>query len=187
MEITADMRDEFFEKNGYMGCDDVVEAWHKREIEKDSEPEAKPQCDGKFNGGYIGEAKGNREIYDLLVANTSLDTKGISPNSETGWFYIWNNKVQFTEYWHLLKKDLKQFYINNGELSWDEPTISKMEKVEPITIDIPATEFHVEAIQISDMEDLNDLPHVVKCDVEKDRDKKCSICKETKPLTDFYK
>ena len=40
MEITADMRDEFFEKNGYMGCDDVVEAWHKRELEKDSMPEA---------------------------------------------------------------------------------------------------------------------------------------------------
>ena len=46
MEVTADMRDEFFEKNGYMGCDDDVEAWHKHEIEKNSEPETKPQCDG---------------------------------------------------------------------------------------------------------------------------------------------
>ena len=41
LEVTADMRDEFFEKNGYMGTDDDVLAWHKREIEKNSEPETK--------------------------------------------------------------------------------------------------------------------------------------------------
>lgn len=91
---------------------------------------AKPQCDGKFNGGYI---KASQEAYDLFVMDTYLHTKNIKPENN-GCYIIRKSKV---EYWdeesliHInVDLDYKQFYINNRALSWDEPTSSNDAQVD---------------------------------------------------------
>ncbi len=219
LEVTADMRDEFYEKNGYMGCDDVVEAWHKREIEKNSEPEIMNcmECDKEVVGESLcdecqikhrdnypelmkkayesdpntwvvyaedlhpnnwikqtfdADAKYNQklilkeheEIWDAVIANPDVEVTFIGLHGRESCVDFFNNYNHNDATYQLAKpqcdsKELKQIC--------DNPDVN--------------------ALQINSIEDLNDLPHVAKCDVEKNRDKKCSICKETKPLTDFYK
>ena len=89
---------------------------------------AKPQCDGKFNGGYI---KASQEAHELLLLLNYEEDFDLASETKDKFFFVNGDTVRldglpiFTMF--------KQFYINNGALSWDEP------------------------IQINSIEDLNEL------------------------------
>jgi len=117
---------------------------------------AKPQCDGNFNGctcdidcqceshfyykkssnfngGYI---KASQEAYDLLVKNDYKPLNNKTVDCIDFFFWIKDNKMigTFDDIPNNKAYKEKQFYINNGKLSWDEP------------------------IRTSSNEDLNELP-----------------------------
>ena len=98
-----------------------------------------------FNGGYI---KASQEAYDLLVEAGI----GIKCNRrDIDQYYVVEDGCFFTASLsyikHSFQKESKQFYINNGALSWEEP------------------------IQINSMEDLNELPIVGEEDVGRHNDR----------------
>ena len=121
------------------GSEESMEKIKEVNDKKDS-LEVVPQCDGKFNGGYI---KASQEAYDLLVEAGYKDIndayKFIDGNkyhfSVANDSFVWEYVGRFA-FFNIVdgKATIKQFYINNGALSWDEP------------------------IQISSMEDLDNLP-----------------------------
>ena len=67
-----------------------------------------------FNGGYI---KASQEAYDLLVEAGCKDNTG-NFSGKYKYLDILNNIIYET---NLTMYPSKQFYINNGALSWDEP------------------------------------------------------------------
>ena len=75
---------------------------------------AKPQCDSKFNGGYI---KASQEAYNLLVKSGYPDASIIDLPFDKNYLlvtfdgFIISQNIGIT---------LKQFYINSGKLSWEE-------------------------------------------------------------------
>jgi len=84
-----------------------------------------------FNNGYIVASE---EAYDLLIAD---GYKPFSFNTKYGkdYFEVGGEALLDVKFQRVVFTSLdKQFYINNGKLSWDEP------------------------IQINSMEDLNGLP-----------------------------
>jgi len=119
-----------------------------------------------FNNGYI---KASQEAYDLLVEQY---TSMLGYDKNFGYMYIENNEITMCtlDYIKVCNEQeikYKQLCINNGELSWDESTISKMETV-----------------HINSMEDLNELPIVGEEEMNasddykkgwKDRDKQSDL------------
>jgi len=74
-----------------------------------------------FNGGYI---KASQEAYDLLRKNGVESAHYVSRDRQSKWLFVKDNIIYnvYSEDDNVFQtKDYKQFYINNGELSWDEP------------------------------------------------------------------
>ena len=119
-----------------------------------------------FNGGWI---KASQEAVSLLMkANYEIGSKypenckeyknieilpmGFTLDTDSNkYFVIFKGKVYLatyglitSEFWKT--KDLKQFYINNGALSWDKPSFTD-ELLDSFS----------EPIQLSATNDLNDL------------------------------
>jgi len=75
-----------------------------------------------FNGGYI---KASQEAYDLLIAN-NISVEDVYEDDGVEWyFWIKKGHAHYVEegsptYLKFIQTD-KQFYINNRELSWNEP------------------------------------------------------------------
>lgn len=107
-----------------------------------------------FNSGYI---KASQKAYDLLVIDISLNTKQIVAFDE-GFYYIINDRVGYQKLRHEVPS-LKQFYINNGALSWlipnDEDVLDSIDKSEWKIIGDKAVESLKKEIIIS-IEDEND-------------------------------
>jgi len=126
-----------------------------REMGKDSEPVETKQ---NFNGGYI---KASQEAYDLLIEG------GYERESHTNelqkYICIDNNRITYVVKEFLNSFPHKQFYINNGVLSWEEPKgwSDKMEWTEPpILKDCEPTSANNAQVEINNMEDLDGLPIV---------------------------
>lgn len=89
----------------------------KREMETDSAPVKTPD----FNGGYI---KYSKEAYNLLIKQgyysyyPAVEEKYLKP------LYMGVGGLALFYIGAELPGPLKQFYINNGELSWDAPETS---------------------------------------------------------------
>jgi len=106
-----------------------------------------------FNGGYIKAIKNKYKISDML-GNLCINADPTF-NFNAAYWYIENNILKNANIEYILHNKFKQFYINNGNLSWDEPK----------TVDILSQEIYKlldidEPIQINSMEDLNELPIV---------------------------
>jgi hypothetical protein len=113
---------------------------------KDNYPEL-GGCNGFFNGGYI---KASQEAYDLLVEN-GITVETVYEEDGVDWYFlIHNNHARYMEEgsvtYNKYKANNKQFYINNGALSWTEPTSANNAQVEPTTS-------KMETVQINSMED----------------------------------
>jgi len=101
-------------------CDNINQ--DKRDMEKDSEL-VKQKLN--FNGGYI---KASQEAYDLFVMDIDLNTKSIRVKT-SGYYYIINNIVLWVDKINCITILLIQFYINDGTLSWDEPSTQEEAKI----------------------------------------------------------
>jgi len=70
-----------------------------------------------FDGGYI---KASQEAYDLLV-EAGYEPLEMWMNCTNVHYYIQANQINETCKPHRLDGKYRQFYINKGQLSWDEP------------------------------------------------------------------
>ena len=105
-----------------------------------------------FNGGYI---KASQEAYDLLVETGYTDTTDDDWKNDE-YFEVSENIIYCGD----ITNSIRQFYINNGTLSWGEPkgqTYTTENAVDmntyqdhPLNMSVP--------IHINNMEDLNELP-----------------------------
>lgn len=96
-----------------------------------------------FNGGYI---EASQKAYDLLV-ELGYIAKSIPPVNASWLFVRKDNIYNYTNNQNSIET-LKQFYINNGALSWDKP----LPEYRPPIADASVP------TQISSMDDLNNLP-----------------------------
>jgi len=97
--VTPDMRDEYFDKNGYVADDDAVLAWHKREMEKTVRMRQKPNpkqrrlMDNKNDDvldslqHFQEERELHKQPFDLKVASKNileelLEAHGVSDNKD---------------------------------------------------------------------------------------------------------
>lgn len=110
-----------------------------------------------FNGGYIGASQ---EAYDLLVKEY-VPQKGITQNMIHGYLRVSNGMIIDESLQHSVFLELKQFYINNGALSWDEPTFNGFTSSEKIEIMKKMQGHKIKTISIKD-EDRNELLSIVK-------------------------
>lgn len=126
-----------------------------KDYNPDWEWSLKPQCDGKFNGGYI---KASQEAKNLLIQlgytkSITTSVRGLK------WIFIESEEDVFY-YNDYISDGEKQFYINNGALSWDEPTqINSMEDLDNLPLageeDIPDT--YYEQLMQEELEDKNTI------------------------------
>ena len=127
----------------------------KREMETDSEKVDTSVCSGEFNGGYI---EASQEAYDLLIAYGVKERwfkfgyTGRSRDMNKTFLLVYDNEFAGDESEISNSLSFKQFYINNGNLSWDRPT--KLKQI----CDNP---------DVNSMEDLNELPFTI---TEKDEE-----------------
>jgi len=167
-----------YQYNGWKDCEDFF-SHYRKDIYSYRLKETKPV---NFNGGFI---IASQEAYDLLVklyepSGTLFELKGrvrdcLFIDNE-------NNLSGATKEWCIEKLKLKQFYINNGELSWDESiqyciehtetqlndgVCSKCSKdIENLMNTLPREKINIQLAntlkepQINSMEDLNELPIV---------------------------
>jgi len=93
-----------------------------------------------FNGGYI---KASQEAYDLLVEAGYKNTGKL-----WNWIGILNDEIiHFNSESAIKEQFIKQFYINNGALSWDKPKQSFTDEL-------------IDSFAVNSMEDLDRLPIV---------------------------
>ena len=76
------------------------------------------KSDGKFNGGYIEAFENKSEIYETIINSGVIC--GATFDWDAGYWYIEDNQLKHANIEYLLYFKFKQFYINNGALSWDE-------------------------------------------------------------------
>ena len=83
-----------------------------------------------FNGGWI---VASQEAYDLLIEAGYKPPVYNNICFKTAGYHVRDNKFFIADIrdYHLCKESIepKQFYINNGALSWDEPKGEEMETI----------------------------------------------------------